>query len=145
MWQRFSHVQYKSIQNSQILKSYIFHILQYFTTKLYNFTKFRKLFPTVLKLFSNLKVCLIGEWSIQIKLNWNRNNKTVPKLKKFFDGEYLFLLVVYIDLTRRDRPFLFSLVLGLVMHSASLWLAVQGSICMDLALVYYLFPGHAIT
>ena len=50
-------------QNLQTLKGYIFHILQYFTTKLHNFIKFRKLFPTVLKLFSNLKVCLIGEWS----------------------------------------------------------------------------------
>ena len=34
-----------------------------FTTKLHNFTKFRKGFLIVLKLFSNLKVCLIGEWS----------------------------------------------------------------------------------
>ena len=69
MWKRgkaFSRViqKYKSIQNPQTLKRYIFHILQYFTSKLHNFTKFRKLFPTVLKLFSNLKVCLIGEWSI---------------------------------------------------------------------------------
>ena len=30
------------------------------------FTKFRKLFPTGLKLFSNLKVCLIGQWSINL-------------------------------------------------------------------------------
>ena len=29
------------------------------------FHKIKKLFPIVLKLFSNLKVCLIGEWSIQ--------------------------------------------------------------------------------
>ena len=36
------------------------YILQYFATKLHNFTKFKKLFPTVLKLFSNLKLCLIG-------------------------------------------------------------------------------------
>ena len=34
-------------------------------TKLYNFTKFRKLFPAVLESFSNLKVGLIGEWSIK--------------------------------------------------------------------------------
>ena len=54
--------QYKSIQNSQTLNYHIFDILQYFTTKLHNFTKFRKLLLTVLKLFSNLKVCLIGEW-----------------------------------------------------------------------------------
>ena len=54
----------KSIQNSQTSKGYIFDILQCFTTKLHNFTKFGKLFPTVLELFSNLKVCLIGEWSI---------------------------------------------------------------------------------
>ena len=39
-----------------------------FTTKLHNFTKFRKLFPTVLKLFSNLKVCVVGEWSIDVIL-----------------------------------------------------------------------------
>ena len=57
--------QYKSVQNLQTLQDYIFHIVQYFATKLHNFTKFRKLFPTVLKLFSNLKVCLIGEWSIE--------------------------------------------------------------------------------
>ena len=59
-----SPAQYKSIENSQNLHYYIFDILQYFTTKLHNVTKFRKLFPTVLKLFSNFKVCLIGEWSI---------------------------------------------------------------------------------
>ena len=41
-----------------------FIIFYIFTTKLQNFTKFRMLFPTVLKLFSNLKVCLIEEWSI---------------------------------------------------------------------------------
>ena len=43
---------------------HIFNILQYFTTKPHNFTKFSKLFVAVLKLFSNSKVCLIGEWSI---------------------------------------------------------------------------------
>ena len=43
-----------------------FTSLQYFATKLHSFTKFRKLFPTVLKLFTNLKVCLIGEWSIDL-------------------------------------------------------------------------------
>ena len=56
---------YKNIQNSQTLQDYIFHILQFFATKLHNFTKFRKLFPTVLELFSNLKVCTIGEWPIE--------------------------------------------------------------------------------
>ena len=56
----------KSVQNLQTLHGYIFRILQYFATKLYNFTKLRKLFPTVLKLFSNLRVCLIGEWSIKL-------------------------------------------------------------------------------
>ena len=30
---------------------------------------------------------------------------------------------------------LVSLVLGWVMHAASLWLAVQDNICMDLALI----------
>ena len=55
---------------SRVIQKYtkfaIFTLLyfRYFTTKLYSFTKFRKLFPTVLKSFSNLKVCLIGEWSI---------------------------------------------------------------------------------
>ena len=39
------------------------NILRYFTTKLDNFTKFRKLFPAVL---SNLQVCLIGEWRIYV-------------------------------------------------------------------------------
>ena len=57
---------YENIQNSQTLQDYVFHILQYFATELHNFTKFRKLFPTVLKLFSNLKVCTIGEWSIAL-------------------------------------------------------------------------------
>ena len=52
------------MQNSQTLLDYNFHIAQYFATKLHNFTKFRKLFSTVLKLFSNLKVCLSGEWTI---------------------------------------------------------------------------------
>ena len=52
--------QYNSIQNSETLHYYIFDIFQYFITKLHNFTVFRKLFPIVLKLSSNLKVCLIG-------------------------------------------------------------------------------------
>ena len=56
------------MQNSQTLQDYIFHILQQFATKLHNLTKFRKLFPTVLKFFSNLKVCIIGEWSIILYL-----------------------------------------------------------------------------
>ena len=60
------YAQYKSIQNSQTLHCYIFDILQYFTTKFHHFAKFRNLFPTVLKLFSNLKVCVIGKWSIVI-------------------------------------------------------------------------------
>ena len=48
------------------LNYYNFHILHYFATKLHNFSKFRKIFPTMLKLFSNLKVYVIGEWSIVI-------------------------------------------------------------------------------
>ena len=56
--------QYKSIENSQALQGYIFHILKYFTTKLDNCIKFRMLFPAVLIDFPNAKVCLIGEWSI---------------------------------------------------------------------------------
>ena len=43
-----------------------FDLFEYFTTKLHNFTKFRKLSLTVLKLFSNLKVCVFGEWSIKL-------------------------------------------------------------------------------
>ena len=56
---------YKSTQNSQNLHYYIFDILQYFTTKLHNFTKFRKIFPTVLILFS--KVGVIGIWSVIVR------------------------------------------------------------------------------
>ena len=43
----------------------IFHILQYFATKLSNFTKFRMLFPAVLVNFPGSKFSLIGEWSIR--------------------------------------------------------------------------------
>ena len=59
MWKRVN-----SIENSQTLQLVYFRHFSIFTTKLHNFTRFRKLFSTVLKLFSNLKVCLIGEWSI---------------------------------------------------------------------------------
>ena len=78
------------------LHYYIFDILQYFTTKLYSFTKCRKLFPTLLKSFSNLEVCLIGEWSIapgiigtrseEIKsavLNINTGFNSVNMFRKF--------------------------------------------------------------
>ena len=51
---------YTKFANFTLLQ-YISNSLQYFATKLHNFTKFRKLFPTVLKLFTNLKVCLIGD------------------------------------------------------------------------------------
>ena len=67
------------------LLDYIFHILQYFATKLYSFTKFRKLFPTVLKLFSNLKLCLIGEWSISertCELRFEVRNFARPKVQQ---------------------------------------------------------------
>ena len=67
MWKcgnAFSSVN-KSIQNSQTLHYYTSDTFQHFKTKLHNFTKFRKLFPTVLKLFSNSKVCLTGKWSIR--------------------------------------------------------------------------------
>ena len=40
---------------------HIFHILQYFATKLDNCMKLRMLFPAVLIDFPNSKVCLIGE------------------------------------------------------------------------------------
>ncbi len=56
----------KSIQNSQTSHDCIFHILRYFSTKLHNFTKFRMFFQAVLMNFPNSKVCLIGEWSIDI-------------------------------------------------------------------------------
>jgi hypothetical protein len=39
--------QYKSIQNLQTLQGYIFRILQYFATKLCNFTHFSMLFLAV--------------------------------------------------------------------------------------------------
>ena len=50
----------------KIRKLYITIISTFYNVenKLHNFTKSRKLFPTVLKLFSNLRVCLIGKWSI---------------------------------------------------------------------------------
>ena len=50
----------------QTLQDHIFHILQYFATKLHNCMKFRMLFPAVLIDFQNSKVCLIGEWSIHL-------------------------------------------------------------------------------
>ena len=58
--------QYKSIQNSQTLHYYVFDILQYSATKLHNFTKFRKLFPIVLKLFWNLKFVYLGNGPLNI-------------------------------------------------------------------------------
>ena len=42
--------------------NYIFHILQFFATKLHHFTKIQNaLFSAVLM---NINVCLKGEWSI---------------------------------------------------------------------------------
>ena len=56
----------------QTLQDYIFDILKYFATKLHNFTKFRKLFPTVLKLLSNIivyKEMFLGcDWLIRVQL-----------------------------------------------------------------------------
>ena len=52
------------------------HILKYFLTKLHYFAKFRMLFPAVLINIPNSKVCLKGEWSIEISvyirtnINW---------------------------------------------------------------------------
>ncbi len=54
------------MQNSQTSHDCIFNILQYFATKLHNFTKFMMLFPAVLMNLPNSKVCLIGEWSINM-------------------------------------------------------------------------------
>ena len=51
---------YKSIQNSQTLQDFIFHIL------LHNFTKYRMLFSAVLMNIPNSKVCLKGEWSTSL-------------------------------------------------------------------------------
>ena len=53
------------IQNLQTSLGFIFHILQYFATKLHHFTKFRTLFSDVLMNILNSKVCLKGEWSIK--------------------------------------------------------------------------------
>ena len=50
--------------NSKTLQDYIFHILQYFATKLDSCTKFGMLFPAMLIYFANSKVWLIGERSI---------------------------------------------------------------------------------
>ena len=68
MWEcgnAFSRVIQKYTKLANFTLVIFFDILQYFATKLHNFTKFRKLFPTVLKLFSNLKVCLIGNGPLQ--------------------------------------------------------------------------------
>ena len=55
-------------KNSQTLRGHIFHILQYFATKLDNCVKFRMFFPAVLIDFPNSKVCLIGERSIVVEV-----------------------------------------------------------------------------
>ena len=60
MWKHISCVIQKYTKFTNFTLLYFLH----FTTKLDNFTKLRRLFPTVLKFFSNLKVCLIGKWSI---------------------------------------------------------------------------------
>ena len=54
----------KSIQNFKTSKDYIFHILQYFATKLHNVTKFRMLFAAVLIIIPNSYVSPQGELSI---------------------------------------------------------------------------------
>ena len=56
-----NHAAIQNLQNSQ---DYIFHILQYFATKLHNFTEFRIPFSAVLMNVLNSKVCLKGESSI---------------------------------------------------------------------------------
>ena len=52
------------IQNFKTSEDYIFHILQYFATKLHNFTKFRLLFAAMLMNVPNSNVCPQGELSI---------------------------------------------------------------------------------
>ena len=53
----------QNVENIVMYSTYIFHILQYFATKLDNCMNFRMLFPAVLIDFPNLKVCLIGKWT----------------------------------------------------------------------------------
>ena len=63
----------KMWKNSQTSQYYIFHILQYFATKLHNFTKFRMLFPAVLmSISSNLNAYLKGKSSIDLCLHQAR-------------------------------------------------------------------------
>ena len=62
--EKYSQTRSKVAQNLQTSGGYIFHISQYFVTRLHNFTKFRMLFPTMLMNLPNSKVFLIGEWSI---------------------------------------------------------------------------------
>ncbi len=58
------------IQNLQTSQGYIFHILQHFSTKLYNFTKFKMLFNavvmnfTISKFFKILSITLLCNRSI---------------------------------------------------------------------------------
>ena len=53
---------------------YFLYILKYFATKLNNCMTFRKLFPAVLIDVPNSKVCLIGEWPIEVDVYLNSLN-----------------------------------------------------------------------
>ena len=53
----------KNIQNLQISQAYIFRILQYFATKLGNFTNFKMLFLAVVRDFA----FFFGKMKIQFK------------------------------------------------------------------------------
>ena len=53
------HKMAESIQNLQTLQAYIFHVLQYFATKLGSFTNFNMLFLAVVKdfdFFAKMKI-----------------------------------------------------------------------------------------
>ena len=57
----FSARNRKYIQNLQISLEYIFHILEYFATKLHYFMKFNMLYPAVLIYVPNSKVFFLNE------------------------------------------------------------------------------------
>ena len=67
MWKcgnAFSCVIQKYTKFANFTELYIFHILQYFSTKLDNYMNFKMLFAAELIDFQKSKVCLIEEWSI---------------------------------------------------------------------------------
>ena len=90
--------EYKS--KSQTLHYYIFSTFYNILQPNFTISKFRKLFPDVLRLFSNLKVCLIGEWSSGVTRNFWRGG---ARLKIFRQ-----VGVVIREWPRRKRPNLFT-------------------------------------